>query len=250
MDRVLYQFPISHYCEKARWVLDIKRIPYRIHNQLPGPHGPTNRGLTGRTSVPVLVEDGRAIGGSHAIAMHLEAQQPEPALVPKSAAARAQVDELVVYVDDVVGPAVRQYAYSLILPRIGMFREIFFGEYRGASKLIGSALARPLSWAIGSMYRVRDPSVRHVPDVLRTAADRIESRLRDGAVYLFEDTLSLADITVASLLGPVIGPAGSPWELEIDIPELRALRSELGARPIGRYITDLYTRRPPTAALQ
>ncbi len=30
--RVLYQFPLSHYCEKARWLLDHKELDYVAHN--------------------------------------------------------------------------------------------------------------------------------------------------------------------------------------------------------------------------
>ena len=35
-ERILYQFPISHYCEKARWQLDHKGLAYRTRNLLPG----------------------------------------------------------------------------------------------------------------------------------------------------------------------------------------------------------------------
>ncbi|VAW80072.1 hypothetical protein MNBD_GAMMA15-1204 [hydrothermal vent metagenome] len=34
----LYQFPISHYCEKIRWALDYKGLPYTTINPLPGSH--------------------------------------------------------------------------------------------------------------------------------------------------------------------------------------------------------------------
>ena len=40
----LYQFPLSHFCEKARWALDYKSIAYRPVNLLPGFH--TMRALT------------------------------------------------------------------------------------------------------------------------------------------------------------------------------------------------------------
>ncbi|HET6337666.1 MAG TPA: glutathione S-transferase N-terminal domain-containing protein, partial [Polyangiales bacterium] len=108
MERVLYQFPLSHYCEKVRWVLDHKGVTYRIHNQLPGPHAFMNRRRTGSPTVPVLVEQGKAIGGSHAIAMHLEAVGGDKPLLPKSRAAQTVLDETVSYFDHVVGPAVRR----------------------------------------------------------------------------------------------------------------------------------------------
>jgi glutathione S-transferase len=34
----LYQFQFSHFCEKARWALDYKDLPYTCKNLLPGLH--------------------------------------------------------------------------------------------------------------------------------------------------------------------------------------------------------------------
>ncbi|TDH76046.1 glutathione S-transferase N-terminal domain-containing protein, partial [Acinetobacter baumannii] len=36
--RVLYQFPLSHYFEKARCLLDHKELDYVEHNLIPGFH--------------------------------------------------------------------------------------------------------------------------------------------------------------------------------------------------------------------
>ena len=137
MERVLYQFPISHYCEKVRWVLDFKGMPYRIHNQLPGPHMLVNRVRTGRSTVPILVEDGKAIRGSHAIALHLEAVGSSQRLLPESPVTLAKLDELVRQYDRVIGPAVRRYAYRFITARPEMFRHMVFREYKGPGRVIG-----------------------------------------------------------------------------------------------------------------
>jgi glutathione S-transferase len=246
MERVLYQFPVSHYCEKVRWVLDHKGLPYRIHNQLPGPHAFMNRRRTGSPTVPVLLDEGRAIGGSHAIALHLEGARANKPLLPKSRAALALLDETVGYFDHVVGPAVRRYVYGLITARPAMFREVYFREYSKFGKAIGRVLALPARLAIASMYDVHAPSARALPDLIRSAADRVEQQLEGGAQYLLEDRLTLADVTVAALLAPMTGPAGSPWAFDLQIPEFQALRAELSARPAGAYVRRLYeTRHAP-----
>jgi glutathione S-transferase len=41
----LYQFRFSHYCIKARWALEHKRIAYRERNLLPGAHIKVARAL-------------------------------------------------------------------------------------------------------------------------------------------------------------------------------------------------------------
>jgi glutathione S-transferase len=243
LDRTLYQFPLSHYCEKARWVLDHKQLDYRLENQLPGAHAVINMWRTGKRTVPVLVDGGRAISGSHAIAVHVDAIGAGPSLLPKSGAARAVLDELVHFFDRQVGPAVRRYAYGFITARGDLFEALFFQGYAGPARAFGGLMAPLLRREIARMYRVHHPSNRESPELIRRAADSVEARLRDGSRYLLGDQLSLADITVASLLGPMTGSPGSPWAVELDIPELEALRAELRARPIGRYIGDLYSER-------
>lgn len=248
MERVLYQFPISHFCEKTRWVLDYKGLPYRIYNQLPGLHMPVNLFRTGRTTVPILVEDGTAIRGSHAIALHLETAKGTKPLLPESPAAREKLDELVKYYDKVVGPAVRRYAYSFITARPEVFRKIFYREYSGPRRVIGQWMAVGIRRAIATMYDVRSASAREIPTLIREAADRLERDLEGGSGYLLEDRFTLADVTVASLLGPVVGPPGSPWDVDFGVPELQSLRAELSARPAGDYITRMYAARGSTAA--
>lgn len=61
-ERILYQFPISHYCEKTRWNLDAKGLPYEVRNLVPGVHVLVVKRLTGTRTVPVLVDQGKALG--------------------------------------------------------------------------------------------------------------------------------------------------------------------------------------------
>src|SRR5690348_13649193 len=83
--RVLHQFPISHYCEKTRWHLDLKGLSYGIKNLLPGAHAVINKRRVGMASVPVLIDGDRAIGDSSDIALYLEERYSQAPLVPKGA---------------------------------------------------------------------------------------------------------------------------------------------------------------------
>ena len=79
----LYQFAISHYCEKIRWALDYKGLNYETVNLLPGQHVKTIRKLTGEaSSVPVLDHDGHVVQGSAAILDYLDQTFPEHPLTP------------------------------------------------------------------------------------------------------------------------------------------------------------------------
>ena len=48
----LYQFPISHYCEKIRWALEFKNIDHEIKNLIPGLHLLKTKKLAPESSVP------------------------------------------------------------------------------------------------------------------------------------------------------------------------------------------------------
>ena len=65
---VLYQFPISHYCEKARWALDYKNIDYDLVNLVPGPHRSVLNKLGATHSfTPVLLAQNKIVQGSESI---------------------------------------------------------------------------------------------------------------------------------------------------------------------------------------
>ena len=61
MNRVLYQFPISHYCEKVRWAMDYKGLDYKLKNLLPGLHLRTTKKIAAKSYVPILIDDGEQI---------------------------------------------------------------------------------------------------------------------------------------------------------------------------------------------
>jgi glutathione S-transferase len=87
----LYQFRHSSFCEKVRLVLAAKAISYSVVEVLPGIGQWELFQQTGQRQVPVLQTGNEWIADSTAIALHLEAFQPEPALLPKEPLLRAQV---------------------------------------------------------------------------------------------------------------------------------------------------------------
>ena len=115
----LYQFPASHFNEKARWGLDLKGAPHERVSLVPGPHAPRVKRLTGRTETPVLVDGEEVVAGSAAILARLEQRFPDPPLEPTLPAARERAFEIAREFDAEVGPAVR----------LAKFFEVMNGEY-------------------------------------------------------------------------------------------------------------------------
>ena len=95
--RILYQFPLSHFCEKARWMLDYKELEYVAQNLMPGAHRAFARLKTGQNRLPILRDQERWIADSTKIALYLDEQYPEHRLLPVEASLRQQaldIDEI------------------------------------------------------------------------------------------------------------------------------------------------------------
>jgi glutathione S-transferase len=196
----------------------------------------------------VLVDAGRAIGDSTAIALYLEEQYPDPSLVPTSAPLRARVLELEQYFDTTLGPAVRRWIYGQALQTPGLVPELFFGGYGPRVQAIGVRLGFILSASIRRMYRINAASIAASSERIERAATLLEEAVGgDPKRYLVGDKLTLADVTAASLFGPLAGPPGSPWaELDRPFPAVDARRAEMRGRVAGQWVLERYARdRPP-----
>jgi glutathione S-transferase len=82
----LYTIPISHYCEKARWALDMTGFAYTEERHLQASHWrPVRRAGCSRT-VPVLATGDRVLAESHDL-LELAGDHVEPSLFPTDEAA-------------------------------------------------------------------------------------------------------------------------------------------------------------------
>ena len=103
----LHQFRHSAFCEKVRLVLAAKGLDYSVVEVVPGVGQLEVYRLSGQRQVPVLVDGPEVIADSTAIALHLEAREPQPALLPADPAARAQVRLLEDWADTTLAAGAR-----------------------------------------------------------------------------------------------------------------------------------------------
>jgi len=252
--RTLYQFPISHYCEKARWLLDAKGLPYTLKNLMPGSHrGLAKRLAKGKGSVPVLVDGDVALGDSTDIALHLERTYPTPALLPPPGPERDKVLELEEYFDT-VGIHVRRWAYGHILDGGGNLGLMMFGEYPAPQRWIGKLMVPIIKRVLRSQYRIYPAQVEESRHKVLSGLERLEKELGgDPSRYLVGSSLTIADITAASLLSALVAPEGSPYVLRPDNPLPKAivqLMEEVRARPAGQWVLRRYQQDRHKAASQ
>ena len=86
--RVLYQFPLSHYCEKARWLLDHKGLDYAAKNLTPGSHRIKTQLKTKQNFLPMLKDGANWIADSTQIALYLDQHYPEHSILRRDPSLR------------------------------------------------------------------------------------------------------------------------------------------------------------------
>ena len=98
--RRLYHQPLSPYCRKIRLILAEKRIEVELVEEKPWERRMDFLRMNPAAQVPVLRIDGLTLADSNAIFEYLEETCPEPPLLPKGAAARAEARRLTAWFDD------------------------------------------------------------------------------------------------------------------------------------------------------
>ncbi len=247
-ERILYQFPISHFCEKTRWNLDAKGLPYVVRDLVPGVHLLRVKRLTRGHTVPVLVDQGKAIGDSVAIAAHLEQAYPARPLLPAGEADRARALELEAYFSKNAGRAVRQWLYGQLVQSPGSAGAVMLERYSAPVRLVGRLIGKAIEGTLRKQYRLHPEGIAAARATIVEVFERIELLTQsDPARYLVGNALSIADISAAALLSPLVAPPGSTYDSNEgkanETPAIRAFRAELSTRPgwawvLARYAAD------------
>lgn len=206
----LLLFPHSHFCEKARWALDHKRVAYEPVVVFPGLHRRTVRKLAPASSVPVLVTGDGAIQGSNEIIDYLDELVPERPLIPPEPGARDDCLELERRMDEQIGVPLRQILYASLLDHPDFIRRCFTHAMPQWKRRFYPLVAAPLRRAIYAGY-VKSPAAAAAARAAfeQTMTD-LEQRLGDGA-YLVGDRFTRADLAVAALLSLIALPREHPF---------------------------------------
>ena len=242
----LFQFRRSPYNEKARWALDLARVPHERVSLLPGPHVFTLLFKTVGTLTPTLERDGRAIVGSNAVVLDLVARG-ESALLPADATTREEALAIVRRFDEDFTPRIRRATLHCLLADADAWHETFASDATEGEQ----ARYRRMLPLFAPVIRLKNGmSTRGVEDGRRAIGEAlafVEDTL-GGRDTLLGAGLSLADVTAASALAMVV---------PVDHPEaaygpkgraaITAVASELeGHARATQWVCDRYARDRPT----
>jgi len=237
---VLWHIPFSHYSEKVRWALDYKGIAHR-RRVLGSDYLIQVWRATGQGKLPVLWLDARAIADSTRIIAAIEGQYSEPPLYPRDTSARQHALALADDLDETLGPALRAAVVTPLFrhdPDLAL-RVLTTGmgskAYPGLRRLL-----RVFPWFYRFRHKISERNLERDRAIVATALDRIE-HARQGRAYLVGEAFTVADLTAASLLGPLLQPPEIQYPLQLELPPyLEDYRAMLLRHPAAQWATGIY----------
>lgn len=237
----LYQFPVSHYCEKIRWALDHKGIPYQAHNLVPLLHIPRMLSLTRQTQVPAVRLGRRVVHGSSQILDFLEQRYPgKKKLYPLDPAERQAALEWQAFCDREIGPHVRRTAYFHILHDRDYTGKLLTQSQGPAGRAIYGAAQRGILLGMRHSLNINAKGYGRSLDKLNAALDRLDQAVEQQS-YLIGSTFTVADLSAAALLAPLVQPPNMPYPPPAGEPEAFAeFRRDMLQRPSLQWVGRIY----------
>jgi glutathione S-transferase len=217
---VLYHLEISHYNEKARWALDYKNVPHERRAPTPMLHTVRALAMTGRPTLPVLKLNGKAIGDSTRIIEALEREYPEPPLYPKDGGDRRRALELEDFFDEELGPYIRRWLFQEGLEGLepDEFIEGTMKNAPGAVKTMMRVSSPVATRVLRLRYGINADGAEEGRDKVAAALERVEQEIQPSG-YLVGDSFTVADLTAAALLFPLVRPPEAPHKIEGRLPD-------------------------------
>jgi glutathione S-transferase len=207
---LLWHLKVSNFNEKARWALDYKGIPHLRRAAVPGQHRAIAKRLSGGRTFPILVLDGEVLGDSSEIIAAVERVRPEPALYPSDPQARRRALELEEYFDEELGPYSRTLATHHMLQDGGLFLDAFTPDLPAGRRLLARATFPLLQRRVRASMGIYERAVELAFEKVR-AAGELSRRELSPSGYLVGDGFSVADLTLAALIAPIVAPPQFPY---------------------------------------
>ncbi len=186
----LYQFELSHYSEKVRFILDYKGLSYKKIEVTPGLGQIDLYRMSGQRQVPVLKDGADIVTDSTAIALYLDRKYPEKPILPLNPQERALTLMLEEWADSSIGLKARA-------AMIGAF---------GQDPLLRGAFLPD------STPEAFQNAVNQIPQTVRTVIDRLPTQMQSAASRIPDAVAGVGSIlnsNVPTLLRNAVGAVPS-----------------------------------------
>lgn len=210
-DMTLYTFSFSQSSEKIRWILDVLGLAYHEERMTPFFHLSPNLRMTGgfSPSVPILRAGGEIVQDSTRIIEWLDERYAPLPLLSKDPETRTAIMNAESRFD-MAGPHVVRLMYDVLLGRPEQVRRMWArdaGWVRGlALRASFPALQAVFRRGIGS----NEVALAYSRRLVERAMNEIDRAVEQGNEYLQDGRLTVADITAAARLAPLVCPPQHP----------------------------------------
>ena len=222
----LYQFPISHFCEKARWALDYKQLPYQTINLVPGLHLKPTKKLGVKSSVPIIQHEDTVVAGSNNIIDYLENLSSQRPLNLEDGELNKQIAESEHTLDCVAGINVRLVAYHILLKHPDIVKPFFAHRGPWYAPIFLLFAFNKLSVTMRKLMNINQQTFDSGKQELHQLLDNLNEHYSKNG-YLVGGQFTRADLTAASLFAPLVMPEGYGLNWPKNVPaDFQALVDE------------------------
>lgn len=245
----LITIPMSHYCEKARWGLERLHIPYYEERHLQVFHYPRTYWVSKGPNVPVLIDNKQVIIDSTNILKHLDQYaSPDMKLYPDNKKECARVDEMEDMFDEIIGVESRRWVYYHF-----QYRPLQALRTAGQGTPFIEKLLIPLAFPfvmllIKTLLKPSKINVDRGLDKIRNIIKKTDKMLSDKNPYLLGSVFTAADLSLASMLAPLVMPENYGIRLPTieEMPAAARLAiKEFRNTATGSYVLQLYNNEKP-----
>ncbi|MCP5163359.1 MAG: glutathione S-transferase [Hahellaceae bacterium] len=238
---VLNTFSISHFSEKIRWTLDKSHIAYREKPWTPFFHVLPALVKGGKaTTVPILKIPGGYVQDSTAILMWLEKHCAPVTLIPTDAKLREAVwqweDKF-----DRMGSHIIRYAYSEALNFPDAVIDVWTLDANRFQKAVLKRSFPVLQKVFRKLLGISSVGVARSRQVVEQSLEAIAQQIASGERYLVGGQLTVADITAASLLAPLVCPDEHPvYSRPMYRESMKAITAQYENHPAFAWVKEMY----------
>ena len=166
---------------------------------------------------------------------------PDPPLYPDDEAARRRALELEHYFDEQLGPHIRRAFFFDALEHtdymVGLFASGEPAITRSAYRTFFPLVRMLMRTAMG----IDAPRTEHSREKVEEALDRLEAEIGPSG-YLVGDRFTVADLTAAALLAPLLMPQQFPYPFPKPPDSVARLRAAYASRPAFAWAAEMYQR--------
>jgi len=214
----LYQFPISHYCEKVRWVLEYKNLAYKKVNLLPGLHTRKSKKLASTYTLPILVDGKKIIHESSEIITYLDKSYPDNPVTPTSKEELALSQKWESFADDKIGADVRSLCYHTLLDHPDLITPYFTQGGPWYGKLYMKVSYPKLANTMRKLMKLDDAAIKEINSRLTSNIEKLHQHYQKHE-FCVGNRFGRADIANAALLAPLCKTRGYGVDWPENFPE-------------------------------